>query len=123
MLQNDDVQPLCGFRLSCMEILNWGTFDEQIWRITPEGGNSLLTGNIGSGKSTLVDALTTLLVPPRKLAYNKAAGAEEKERSVESYFTVTTHRYRTKVARHDQKGCATVPGITVWCWLVFTQQP
>lgn len=81
-----DTRVLKGFRLERMEVLNWGTFDQQVWSITPEGKNSLLTGNIGSGKSTLVDALTTLLVPPRKLAYNKAAGAEDKERSAESYF-------------------------------------
>ncbi|HCB2601968.1 TPA: hypothetical protein OT044_000857 [Citrobacter koseri] len=81
-----DDKTLKGFRLARMEVLNWGTFDRNIWSITPEGKNSLLTGNIGSGKSTLVDALTTLLVPPRRLAYNKAAGAEEKERSAESYF-------------------------------------
>ncbi|EDT3088243.1 hypothetical protein XS16_004684 [Salmonella enterica subsp. enterica serovar Newport] len=82
----NDAMMLKGFRLVRMEVLNWGTFDRQIWTVTPDGKNSLLTGNIGSGKSTLVDALTTLLVPPRKLAYNKAAGAEEKERSIESYF-------------------------------------
>ncbi|ELC2815984.1 hypothetical protein RIX35_005202 [Salmonella enterica] len=82
----NETMMLKGFRLARMEVLNWGTFDRQIWTITPDGKNSLLTGNIGSGKSTLVDALTTLLVPPRKLAYNKAAGAEDKERSVESYF-------------------------------------
>ncbi|HDC2547794.1 TPA: hypothetical protein O7139_003663 [Salmonella enterica] len=82
----NDTMMLKGFRLVRMEVLNWGTFDRQIWTVTPDGKNSLLTGNIGSGKSTLVDALTTLLVPPRKLTYNKAAGAEEKERSVESYF-------------------------------------
>lgn len=75
-----------GFRLMRFEVLNWGTFDQQIWHLTVEGDNSLLTGNIGSGKSTLVDGLTTLLVPTRKLAFNKAAGAEDKERSLESYF-------------------------------------
>lgn len=67
-----------GFRLMRFEVLNWGTFDQQIWHLTVEGDNSLLTGNIGSGKSTLVDGLTTLLVPTRKLAFNKAAGAEDK---------------------------------------------
>lgn len=75
-----------GFRLHRLEVLNWGTFDNKIWHLDPDGDNSLLTGNIGSGKSTLVDGLTTLLVPTRKLAFNKAAGAEEKERSLESYF-------------------------------------
>ena len=74
-----------GFRLVRFEVLNWGTFDARIWKIEPGGDNALLTGDIGSGKSTLVDALTTLLVPPRKITYNKAAGAETRERSLYSY--------------------------------------
>ena len=45
----------------------------------------LLTGDIGSGKSTLVDAITTLLVPAQRIAYNKAAGADSKERTLRSY--------------------------------------
>ena len=44
-----------------------------------------MTGDIGSGKSTLVDAVTTLLVPANRIAYNKAAGADNKERSLRSY--------------------------------------
>ncbi len=47
--------------------------------------NGLLTGDIGSGKSTLVDAVTTLLVPAKRVAYNKAAGADSKERTPRSY--------------------------------------
>jgi uncharacterized protein YPO0396 len=47
--------------------------------------NSLLTGDIGSGKSTVVDAITTLLLPAHKIEYNKAAGAQKKERSLMSY--------------------------------------
>lgn len=54
---------LAGFRLHRLEVLNWGTFDKRIWRFDLNGHNALLTGNIGSGKSTLVDAITTLLVP------------------------------------------------------------
>jgi uncharacterized protein YPO0396 len=74
-----------GFRLARLEVYNWGTFDRHVWALEPRGENTLLTGDIGSGKSTLVDAITTLLVPPQKLAYNKAAGAEAKERSLRSY--------------------------------------
>lgn len=74
-----------GFRLERLEVLNWGTFDKKVWSLTPGGRNCLLTGDIGSGKSTLVDAITTLLVPANKVAYNKAAGAEFKERSLRSY--------------------------------------
>ncbi|MGA2190058.1 MAG: ATP-binding protein, partial [Steroidobacteraceae bacterium] len=65
--------------------MNWGTFNARIWKIEPGGENALLTGDIGSGKSTLVDAMTTLLVPPRKITYNRAAGAEARERSPYSY--------------------------------------
>jgi uncharacterized protein YPO0396 len=74
-----------GFRLYRMELYNWGTFHDSVWKIEPKGNNSLLTGDIGSGKSTVVDALTTLLVPAQKITFNKAAGAESKERSLNSY--------------------------------------
>ncbi|MEY6433910.1 ATP-binding protein [Thioalkalicoccus limnaeus] len=74
-----------GFRLATLEVLNWGTFDKRVWRLQLDGHNGLLTGDIGSGKSTLVDALTTLLVPAQRVAYNKAAGAEARERSLRSY--------------------------------------
>lgn len=74
-----------GFRLQHMELLNWGTFDGRIWRLELGGRNGLLTGDIGSGKSTLVDAITTLLVPASRVAYNRAAGAESRERTLKSY--------------------------------------
>jgi len=74
-----------GFRLHRLEVYNWGTFDKRVWSLVPRGDNGLLTGDIGSGKSTLVDAITTLLVPAQKIAYNKAAGAEAKERTLRSY--------------------------------------
>lgn len=76
---------LTGFRLQRLEVYNWGTFDQRIWTLPLAGQNGLLTGDIGSGKSTLVDAITTLLVPAHRIAYNKAAGAELKERSLRSY--------------------------------------
>jgi len=74
-----------GFRLQRLEVLNWGTFDKRVWRYELDGRNGLLTGDIGSGKSTLVDAITTLLVPAHRVAYNKAAGADARERSLRSY--------------------------------------
>lgn len=76
---------LSGFRLHRLEIFNWGTFDGRVWALNPSGKNALLTGDIGSGKSTLVDAVTTLLVPAHRVAYNKAAGADSKERTLRSY--------------------------------------
>ena len=76
---------LSGFRLERVEVLNWGTFNRKVWSLNLAGRNTLLTGDIGSGKSTLVDAVTTLLVPAHRVAYNRAAGAERKERDLRSY--------------------------------------
>ena len=74
-----------GFRLVRLEVYNWGTFDEKIWSLDVDGETALLTGDVGSGKSTLVDALITLLVPPKKVTYNKAADASARERNLVSY--------------------------------------
>ncbi|MBU0498952.1 MAG: ATP-dependent exonuclease SbcCD, C subunit-like protein [Gammaproteobacteria bacterium] len=76
---------LSGFRLKRLEVFNWGTFDGRVWTLSLDGRNGLLTGDIGSGKSTLVDAITTLLVPAQRIAYNKAAGAGSRERTLRSY--------------------------------------
>ncbi len=76
---------LSGFRLQQLEVYNWGTFDNRVYTLEPAGRNSLLTGDIGSGKSTLVDAVTTLLVPSQRINYNKAAGADNRERTLRSY--------------------------------------
>lgn len=82
MLSDDQ---LAGFRLKRLEVYNWGTFTDRVWTLNLQGKNALLTGDIGSGKSTLVDAVTTLLVPSQRIAYNKAAGSETRERTLRSY--------------------------------------
>ena len=76
-----------GYRLDYLEIYNWGTFNGTVYRIAPEGNNSLLTGANASGKSTLIDALLTLLVPFKKdRFYNQSSGNERKgDRTEETY--------------------------------------
>ena len=76
---------LSGFRLTRLELYNWGTFDQRVWSLDANARNTLLTGDIGSGKSTIVDAVTTLLLPANRISYNKAAGADTSERSLRSY--------------------------------------
>jgi uncharacterized protein YPO0396 len=76
---------MTGFRLARLELYNWGTFGGSVWSLGLDGQNTLLTGDIGSGKSTVVDAITTLLLPAQRISYNKAAGAETRERSLRSY--------------------------------------
>lgn len=100
-----------GFRLDYLEVFNWGTFDNEIIKIAPKGNNSLLTGANGSGKTTFIDALLTLLVPQKKdRFYNQSSGAEKKgDRTEESYVlgnygtilkdgatSATAQRLRTK---------------------------
>lgn len=110
----DDIQRV-GHRLQYLELLNWGTFNGKIWRITPAGENSLLTGAVGSGKSTVVDALTCLLVPNKRITFNKAAGAESKERNLTSYIKgyyssksdELTHSSKAVSLRYTKPGEAT----------------
>ncbi len=107
-----------GFRLQRLEVLNWGTFDGRVWRFELAGHNGLLTGDIGSGKSTLVDAVTTLLVPAQRVAYNKAAGAESRERSLRSYVLGHYKSERNEVtgtarpvALRDAKSLSVIVGV------------
>ncbi|TWW00592.1 ATP-binding protein [Chitinophaga pinensis] len=76
-----------GFRLQYLEVLNWGTFDEHIHSIKPNGETSLLTGANGSGKTTFIDALLTLMVPEKRYRfYNQSSGSEKKgDRTEDSY--------------------------------------
>ena len=79
---------MTGFRLHHVEICNWGVFDKKIFCISPKGATTLLTGANGSGKTTYVEALLTLLVPERKMRhYNQASGTTSRkdERTEESY--------------------------------------
>ncbi len=78
--------PAKGFRLQSVELLNWGTFDGQIYRACPAGNSALVIGRNESGKSTLVDALLTLLVRPGVRNFNVAAGAKKRERDEKSYL-------------------------------------
>lgn len=81
-----DKPPLPGFRLSKLEIYNWGTFDHAVYSVCPRGQTTLLVGENGCGKSTLVDALLTLLVRPQTRNYNVAAGAMKNERDERTYI-------------------------------------
>ncbi len=85
LVQMDD-KPLPGFRLSKLEVYNWGIFDGAVFTLPLHGKTTLLVGENGSGKSTLVDALLTLLVRPQTRNYNVAAGAGKHERDERSYI-------------------------------------
>jgi len=68
-------QAQSGFRLARLELYNWGTFDQRVWTLTPGARNTLVTGDIGSGKSTIVDAVTTLLLPAKPDLLQQGGGS------------------------------------------------
>src|SRR3954447_21000396 len=74
-----------GVRLDEFQLLNWGTFDHVVQKLVLAGGNGLLTGQVGAGKSTVVDGLTTLFAATHRVTFNRAAGAERSERTVATY--------------------------------------
>ena len=91
-----------GFRLQYMEIYNWGTFDKKVIRINPQGNNSLLTGANASGKSTLVDALLTLLVPLHKdRFYNQSSGVEKKGDRTETTYVLGNYGNQQQEGEND----------------------
>jgi len=81
-----------GVRPEQFQMLNWGTFDGAVHRLNLHSGNTLLTGQVGSGKSTIVDGLTALFAQTNKVTFNRAAGAERSERTVATYVR-GTHRH------------------------------
>ena len=111
-----------GFRLDRLEIYNWGTFDGRVWTFGTGGRNGLLTGDIGSGKSTIVDAITTLLLPANRISYNKAAGAETRERSLRSYVLGYYKSERSEVTGSSRPVALRGPGTYSVILGVFANQ-
>jgi uncharacterized protein YPO0396 len=75
------------WRLARVELLNWGTFDGH-HSIEVARKGQLFTGASGSGKSSLLDAIATVLTPDKWLRFNSAAQestARNDDRSLVSY--------------------------------------
>lgn len=75
------------WRLARVEVLNWGTFHGH-YRIDIARQGHLFTGASGSGKSSLLDAIATVLTPDRWLRFNAAAqesSSRNDDRSLVSY--------------------------------------
>ncbi|MGN0916147.1 MAG: ATP-binding protein, partial [Succinivibrio sp.] len=73
-------------RLKEITVYNWGSFNGlHTLHIDSEG--TLITGDNGSGKSTIIDGLMTLIRPAGKVSYNIAAAQEQKkDRTLVSYM-------------------------------------
>jgi uncharacterized protein YPO0396 len=77
----ENIEPV--FLLNGLEVFNWGPFDGKHSCSIDPGGSAII-GPTGSGKTTLIDALMTLLAPFPK--YNLAStGGHESDRDLISY--------------------------------------
>lgn len=75
-------------RLTGIQLVNWGTFSNH-HRIDVAEKGFLITGASGSGKSTILDAISVVLVRPKDLNLNAAAGdagQRARDRTVLSYL-------------------------------------
>ncbi|MDR1277049.1 MAG: ATP-binding protein [Candidatus Accumulibacter sp.] len=77
------------FRMSRLQVFNWGTFSG-LHDIPIGERGFLFVGRSGTGKSTLLDAFSALLVPPRWIDFN--AAAREADRSGRDRSLVTYMR-------------------------------
>lgn len=59
-------------RLARIQLHNWGTFDKRHDLTVPRAG-LLLTGESGSGKSSILDAISAVLMKPGETRFNAAA--------------------------------------------------
>lgn len=85
-----------GYRLIDLEVFNWGTFDKSIWHMELDGHSCLLTGENGTGKSTLIDAFLSLLVPNKRRSYNMSSGSSRRERNETTYVRGAFQREKTR---------------------------
>jgi uncharacterized protein YPO0396 len=109
------------FRMTKLQVYNWGTFENtHTIPIAPRG--FLFVGHSGTGKSTLLDAISALLVPPRFIEFNAAAreGSGRGDRNPVSYVRGLWGEQRTILTGDFSKNYLRTG--TTWSALALTFQ-
>ncbi len=109
------------FRLSRLQVVNWGTFNGYKDFPIDERG-VLLTGPSGSGKSSLMDAHSLALLPTHDQRFNASAdltarGAKQNSRSVAAYvrgaWSETNDEHEQSKVRYLRGGKPTWSAVAV----------
>lgn len=106
-------------RLARLQLHNWGTFDKRHDLPVPRSG-LLLTGESGSGKSSILDALSAVLMKPGETRFNAAAQdgpAGDRDRTPMSYVRGAYRRHADEATGEVRPGylrdSTTVSGIAL----------
>ncbi|MGK0720744.1 ATP-binding protein [Leucobacter sp. W1478] len=106
------------WRLAEVQLANWGTFHDAIYRIPVARRGHLITGPSGSGKSSLLDGIAAVLTPDAWLRFNLAAqgtGARSDQRGLMSYvrgaWTRRTDEFEDRVTSEYLRPGPTWSGI------------
>jgi uncharacterized protein YPO0396 len=83
------------FYLKKFELFNWWTFDGEVETYYLDDSITVISGDNGSGKSTVVDALVSLLVPNQSRKYNLSATDWSNKKS-RSEITYVRWAYKNK---------------------------
>jgi uncharacterized protein YPO0396 len=76
------------YRIYKLQVFNWGTFSG-LHDIPISEKGFLFVGGSGTGKTTLLDAFSSLLIPPRWIEFNAAARETDqgrRDRNLVSYI-------------------------------------
>ena len=108
------------WRLAEVQVANWGTFHDAIYRVPIARRGHLITGPSGSGKSSLLDAIATVLTPDKWLRFNQAAQGPVKrgnERNTLTYvrgaWSRTEHEHEDRIVSSYLRPRATWSGIVL----------
>ena len=108
------------WRLARVELVNWGTFSNHTKLEVSERGLHI-TGDSGTGKSTLLDAIATVLTPPRTRRFNAAARVDGSVRDDRNLATYVRGAWRRET---DDSGEITNsylrPNTAIWSGILLT---
>ena len=100
---------LTGFRLQRLEVFNWGTFDNASGRSIPTAATACSPATSARASPPWSMRSPRCSCPRQRIAYNKAAGAEQANARLRSYVLgyYKTERSESGVGAANRSPCAT----------------
>lgn len=107
------------FRLTRLQLFNWGTFSDLVDLAIPAEG-FLVVGPSGSGKSTILDAHAALFTPPRWLAFNAAARENERQHRDRNLLTYIRGAWANQTDESGEHAVQYLRNGTTWSAIAET---